>query len=66
MMIPVRCFSCNTLIGDKYYKFIEMVKAGEDPKKALDTLSVKRYCCQRMLLSHTDVIDLFLSLQEGS
>ena len=63
-MIPVRCFSCNALIGDKYYKFIELVKGGMDPGKALDELGVKRYCCRRMILSHADVVDLFLSSKD--
>ena len=62
-MVPVRCFSCGTVIGDKYYEFVELVKAGEDPGKALDRLGVKRYCCRRMILSHVEVIDLFLSVQ---
>ena len=62
-MVPVRCFSCGAVIGDKYYDFVELVRAGEDPGKALDSLGVKRYCCRRMILSNVEVIDLFLSTQ---
>jgi len=61
MIIPVRCFTCGAVIGDKYEKFIKMVEEGVDPKVALDKLGVKRYCCRRMLLSHVDVIDDFLA-----
>lgn len=60
MLIPIRCFSCGSLIGDKYYKFVELVNSGVDPAEALDKLGVYRYCCRRMLLSHVEVIDLFL------
>ncbi len=60
MMIPIRCFTCGALIGDKYEKFLEMVKDGVDPKDALDKLGLKRYCCRRMILSHIDVIDDFI------
>ncbi|PCN51137.1 DNA-directed RNA polymerase subunit N [Candidatus Geothermarchaeota archaeon ex4572_27] len=60
MMIPVRCFTCGSVIGDKFRKFMEMVESGVDPKDALDRLGLKRYCCRRMLLTHVDVIDQFL------
>jgi DNA-directed RNA polymerase subunit N (RpoN/RPB10) len=57
MIIQVRCFTCGSIIGDKYEKFLKMVEDGMDPKDALDKLGVKRYCCRRMLLSHIDIID---------
>lgn len=60
MMIPIRCFTCGGLIGDKFTSFQARVKAGEDPAKVLDDLSVKRYCCRRMLISSVDVIDQVL------
>jgi len=56
MIIPVRCFTCGSLIGDKWEPFASRVSAGEDPGKVLDDLGVKRYCCRRMLLSHVDII----------
>ena len=60
MMVPVRCFSCGSLVGDKWEKFVQRVKEGEDPAKVLDSLGVTRYCCRRMLLSNVDVIDEIL------
>jgi DNA-directed RNA polymerase subunit N len=57
MMIPVRCFSCGQVIGNKWEKFKERVDKGEDPEKVLDDLGVKRYCCRRMLVGHIDLID---------
>ena len=30
---------------------------GEDPKKILDDLTISRYCCRRMLLTHKEIID---------
>lgn len=61
MIIPVRCFTCGSLIGDKWEPFITRVEKGEDPKDVLDDLNVKRYCCRRMLLSHIEAIDDILS-----
>jgi len=56
MMIPVRCFTCGYPIGHKWKEFEERVKKGEDPKKVLDSMGIKRYCCRRMFLSHVDLV----------
>ncbi|KPV61939.1 MAG: DNA-directed RNA polymerase subunit N [Candidatus Bathyarchaeota archaeon BA1] len=64
MIIPVRCFSCGRLIGDKWEVFSRRVRAGEDPGRVLDSLGVNRYCCRRMLLSHVEVIDEILRFYE--
>ena len=77
MIIPIRCFSCNKLIADKYVLYLEEVnKIKESEKKPttidsnlinsgniekshhgiiLDNLDIKRYCCRRMFLGHTDI-----------
>jgi DNA-directed RNA polymerase subunit N len=60
MMIPIRCFTCGKMIGDKFADFENRVKAGEDPGKVLDDLKIKRYCCRRMLISSVDLIDQVL------
>ena len=57
LMIPIRCFTCGALIGDKWEEFKRRVEEGEEPGKVLDDLGVKRYCCRRMLLSHVELID---------
>ena len=60
MIIPVRCFSCGKLVGDKWEPFSKRVAAGEHPKEVLDDVGVDRYCCRRMLLSHVELIDNLL------
>ncbi|MEE9410811.1 MAG: DNA-directed RNA polymerase subunit N [Candidatus Heimdallarchaeota archaeon] len=60
MIIPVRCFTCGALIGDKWDDFTKNIKDGENPEKVLDKLNLKRWCCRRMLISHIDLIDDFL------
>jgi DNA-directed RNA polymerase subunit N len=64
MIVPVRCFTCGRLIGDKWHDYARRVKQGEDPKKVLDELGMKRYCCRRMMISHVEIIDEFLSYAE--
>jgi len=56
MIIPVRCFTCGYPIAAIWEEFRKRVEKGEDPKKVLDELGVKRYCCRRMLLSHVELI----------
>lgn len=66
MIIPVRCFSCGKVIASDYVKFSDKLKEiranGREPTHeeiatAMDDLNVHRYCCRRMILSHTDLID---------
>lgn len=64
MMVPIRCFSCGKLIGDKWEEFAKRVKNGEQPGKVLDELGVTRYCCRRMILSNVEVIDEILKYYE--
>jgi len=66
VIIPVRCFTCGKPIGHLYEEFKKRVDEGEDPKKVLDELNVKRYCCRRMLLSHIDLIDELLMFKRIS
>ncbi len=63
MIIPVRCFSCGSVIADKYEEFKKR-SVKEDPKRVMDSLGVKRYCCRRMLLSQVDVIDEVIKFDE--
>jgi len=66
MMIPIRCFTCGAVVGDKWEEFARAVNEGEMPREVLDRLGVKRYCCRRMLLSHVDVIEEILRFYERS
>ena len=72
MIIPVRCFTCNSLIGSKYSRYLEIkenVKKNSDEKqsiedtesisntKAFEELKIQRYCCKRHLLAHIDLVN---------
>lgn len=64
VIIPVRCFSCGNVIGDRYEEFKERVGKKEDPKKVLDSLNLRRYCCRKMILTHVDYIDEIIKFDE--
>ena len=57
MIIPVRCFSCGKPVGHLYEEFLERTNAGEDPKKVMDELGLKRYCCRALFLGHVDLLE---------
>ncbi|BFZ63995.1 DNA-directed RNA Polymerase II subunit L [Saitoella coloradoensis] len=60
MIIPVRCFSCGKVVGDKWETYLEYLNEGEKEGDALDKLNLKRYCCRRMVLTHVDLIEKLL------
>ncbi|MDI6736974.1 MAG: DNA-directed RNA polymerase subunit N [Nanoarchaeota archaeon] len=57
MMIPIRCFSCGKPIGHLWEEYNARVAKGEDRKKVMDDLGLKRYCCRTQFLGHIDLID---------
>lgn len=75
MIIPVRCFTCGKVIGNKWdaylqhlqvfikqsFLFTNFFKDGSTEGDALDQLNLRRYCCRRMLLSHVDLIEKLLN-----
>ena len=57
MIIPIRCFSCGKPIAQLWQDFKERVAKGDEPKKVLDEIGLKRYCCRSMFVGHIDLID---------
>jgi len=70
MMVPIRCFTCGEVVGDKWEEYVSRLKRGEDPSKILDDLGLKKYCCRRTIISHVEVMDEVLryvgSMSKGS
>jgi DNA-directed RNA polymerase I, II, and III subunit RPABC5 len=52
--IPIRCFSCGKVIGDKWELYLELLKKGLPADKALTEVGCTKYCCRRMILSHVE------------
>lgn len=60
MIIPVRCFTCGKVIGNKWEKYLKCLEEEMAVPTALDNLGLKRYCCRRMIISHVDLIEMLL------
>ncbi|ABW97863.1 rpb10 (nucleomorph) [Hemiselmis andersenii] len=61
MIIPIRCFTCGKIIGNKWDIYIELLNKNISQSAALDSLGLRRYCCRRMLLTHVDLIEKLLA-----
>ena len=55
MIIPVRCMSCGKPIAHLWENYNKRISAGEDAKRVLDDLGLKRYCCRSTFLTHVDL-----------
>ena len=56
-MIPIRCFTCNKLIADKWNYFLSQKNGSGEYGVDLDNIGFTRFCCRRMFLTHVDTID---------
>ena len=71
MIIPIKCFTCGTLIADKYRLYVNEVqskKKGSEPVyfnasnttktiegHMMDKLGLNKQCCRRHMLTHVDI-----------
>ncbi|KAL4258416.1 RPB10 RNA polymerase subunit family protein [Pleurotus pulmonarius] len=51
MIIPVRCFSCGKVVGDKWNQYLEYLAKDMSEGDALDELQLKRNCFTTTLWS---------------
>ena len=61
MIIPVRCFSCGSIVAHVWEEYNAKVDGGMEPAQALDEVGLERYCCRRMVLTHVDLIEKLLN-----
>ena len=47
MIIPVRCYSCNKIIANKWELFKSKIEEGVSHEESFKLVGLKRYCCKR-------------------
>ena len=74
MIIPIRCFTCGKVIGNKYKTYLDKTKKKNDELttieinsknvkkteegKVMDELGLERYCCRKVIMTHVDLVDI--------
>ena len=61
MIIPVRCFTCGKVLGNKWETYLDELMKGHSECDVLDQLGVSRYCCRRVMLTHVELIEKLLN-----
>ena len=65
-MIPVRCFTCNKIIANKWETYKNYLESGKSARDALAVIGFRRYCCKRMFLGHMEIIDKLLLYSQNN
>jgi DNA-directed RNA polymerase subunit N len=69
MSFPLRCFTCGKIIGDKWETYEDEVRKGRNEDHVLDEMTIRRFCCRRMFLSHNPAIEekrLYYTYESGN
>ena len=65
MIIPVRCLSCGKPIAQLFEEYKERTNKGEEKRKIMDSLGLKRYCCRAIFLGHVDLLDTIAAFKKS-
>jgi DNA-directed RNA polymerase subunit N (RpoN/RPB10) len=73
MIIPIRCFTCNNVLADKYSYYLNKIKKlrGTNERFYMDgtqipvtpemevmkEVGLKRACCRRIFLTHVNIME---------
>ncbi len=57
MIIPIRCFTCNKVIANKWDTYNQMKQDGKDSDTIFKQIGLKRFCCKRMMMTTYDITD---------
>lgn len=64
---PVRCYTCNKVIGNLVETYLEMCSKNDKKSDIFESLHVERMCCRRLFISfpYNDVtIESNVNVQE--
>ena len=64
MLLPVRCFTCGKPLSHLWFTYTNLLAAGSTRQEILAHLNLTRYCCRRMLLTHVELSEKFISIQQ--
>ena len=56
-MIPVRCFTCNKVLGNKELTYQSLIAKGTETKRIWVILGITRVCCKGVMMSSVDLTE---------
>lgn len=56
-MLPVRCYTCNKVLGNKGATFEKLKNSGLEMEEIWANLGLKRQCCKTIMITHVDLTD---------
>ena len=66
MLFPVRCFTCNKVIGNKWETYKYHLSQNVEIDEVFNLIKIKRYCCKRHFTTHVDLFEEFANAAEVS
>jgi len=56
-MLPVRCYTCNKVLGNKGATFEKMKNSGVELDQVWNALGLTRQCCKTIMITHVDLTE---------
>ena len=63
MIIPIRCFTCGKVTGNRWKTYLYHRKQGKTDAEALDAIHLDKECCRRIILTNVELIDTVMVYQ---
>lgn len=60
MIIPIRCFTCNKVIANKWKTYESLMNTKMSQDAIFEKIGIEKYCCKRMFVTHVELIDELL------
>lgn len=54
-LLPVRCFNCSKVVGDKWERYQDLLKSGKTIQESLNNLKVMNTCCRNIFMNPPQV-----------
>jgi DNA-directed RNA polymerase subunit N (RpoN/RPB10) len=57
-MKPIRCFTCNKILGNKWETINRLLEEGKELKEIYEMIGITRYCCKRIIMTSVDTLEI--------
>lgn len=63
MPVPIRCFTCGRVLGNKWERYFALLHDGMAERDAMTAVGIpaKMYCCRALMLTTVDDSEKYLT-----